>query len=178
MLFRSLAKLLVVPAERLMEPWVEATVTVAVTVLPLSPNETLFEFDSTNADRLLLVVPADRFTFVKLVAMLAVIVCPLVPNVTPLELLNTTVPEVYVVAALMAIPLIALTEATLAVKMVEFPAARNPKLTPLELEKLTVLVDAVDPPAAIPRMASPPPAATDAVTVWPSIPNVTPFALE
>jgi hypothetical protein len=44
-----------------------------------------------------------------------------------------------------------------AVITVEFPAAPNPKEIPLAFEKRTVLVEAVDPLAAIPRIASPPP---------------------
>ena len=51
------ARLLVVPALRLMLPCVAATVTDAVIVDPLRPKLTLFEFESTNAVRLFDVVP-------------------------------------------------------------------------------------------------------------------------
>jgi hypothetical protein len=57
------ARLLVVPALRLMLPCVLATVAVAVTVDPFRPNETLFEFESVTAERLFEVVPAETLMF-------------------------------------------------------------------------------------------------------------------
>src|SRR5580698_6678570 len=53
----ALARFEVVPAERLMEACVEATVALAVIVEPLSPKETLLLFENVMAERLLLVVP-------------------------------------------------------------------------------------------------------------------------
>jgi hypothetical protein len=57
----------------------------AVIVEPFRPNVTLFELEKTKALRLLLVVPAERFTPVKLVATDAVIVEPFNPKLIPFE---------------------------------------------------------------------------------------------
>jgi hypothetical protein len=56
---------------------------------------------------------------------------------------------------------------TSAVMTVEFAPAPNPKLILFEFEKLTVLVEIVAPLAAIPRIASPPPAPADTVIELP-----------
>ena len=91
---KALARFDVVPALMFRLPWVLATDALAVTVLPLSPKLTLLEFESTKALRLFATVPAERFTAVKLVAMLAVILLePDMPKLTPLALEKTTVPE-------------------------------------------------------------------------------------
>ena len=64
------------------------TVAVAVIVDPLSPKDTLLEFEKTTAERLLDAVPAETLTLVRLVAIDAVIVDALRPKDTPLEFEN------------------------------------------------------------------------------------------
>jgi hypothetical protein len=56
----------------------------AVTVLPLSPNDTPFEFEKTRFERFWLVVPALKLTLVSDVATDAVIVLAFRPNEIPL----------------------------------------------------------------------------------------------
>ena len=53
------ARFEVVPAERLMLPWVLATVAEAVTVEPFRPKDTLLELLNVKAEPRLLVVPAE-----------------------------------------------------------------------------------------------------------------------
>ena len=88
----ALARLLVVPAETLMLPWLDATVAEAVTTEPLRPKETLFELLRVKAERLLEVVPADRFICAEAV----IRVEPDIPKVTLLLFEKTTVPLVAV----------------------------------------------------------------------------------
>ena len=80
------ARLLVVPADRLMEPCVLATVARAVMVEPTSPKLTLLEFEKTNADAFSLVVPALRFTAESALTLAVTCDEPLIPKVTPLLL--------------------------------------------------------------------------------------------
>jgi hypothetical protein len=62
----------------------------AVIVEPLRPNEMLFEFEKVTALKLFEVVPALKFTAVRLVATEAVTVDALRPKLTPFEFENVT----------------------------------------------------------------------------------------
>ena len=67
-----------------------ATLADAVTTDPFSPKLTLLLFENVNAERLLLVVPAETLTLVSDVAIDPVNVEPLRPNDTPLLLENVS----------------------------------------------------------------------------------------
>jgi hypothetical protein len=78
----------VVPALKLMLPWVLATVADAVTTLPFSPNVILLPFAKVSALRLLLVVPALTLMLLRLDATLAVKVPAFNPKETLLPFEN------------------------------------------------------------------------------------------
>ena len=60
------------------------TLALAVTVLPFSPNDTLFELLKTTLPRFPLLAPAEKFTTERLVAIEAVNVPPFSPKLMPL----------------------------------------------------------------------------------------------
>src|SRR5208282_2765727 len=62
----------------------------AVSTLPFRPNETPFELENVTADRLLLVVPAEKLTPPAITE--AVMVLPAMPNETLFEIEKTIVP--------------------------------------------------------------------------------------
>jgi hypothetical protein len=136
----------------------------------------LFELLRTKALRLLLVVPAERFTAVRDVATLAVTVDAFKPNETPLLLLN-----VNALARFDVVPALRLNEpwvlatVTLAVICVD---PDMPKVTLFELLKTTVPEVAVCVPAAMAAIPAAAPGFTVAVIVDPLRPNETPLLFE
>jgi hypothetical protein len=162
-----------VPAAAAMPPPAPG-VTDAVTVLPLRPNETPLLLLKTNADRLLLVVPALRFTAVRLVAIDAVTVDALSPKLTLLAFENVkALAKFDVVPADTLIDACVLATVTLAVTTDELLI---PNVTLLLFENTTVPLVAVCVPAAATTPA--PEGDIDAVTVDPFMPNETPLEFE
>ena len=168
------ARLLVVPADRLNEPCVDATVTDAVMrVEPLIPNVTLFEFEKTTVPEVPVCVPAaiapGAVDWEKLA--LAVSVPALSPNDTLFELLSVNAEDKFDV-----VPALRLNEpcvlATVADAVTVDPF--NPKLTLFEFDSTNaVRLLLVVPAETFTLFAA---AATDAVICEdPDIPNVTPF---
>jgi hypothetical protein len=105
----------------------------AVTTPAFNPNDIPLELLNVIALRLLLVVPALTFMFVRLVATEAVIVEAFSPKETPFELLNVTALRLLLVVPALKLTLVRLVE-TLAVIVLPL----SPKLTPLEFEKTMV----------------------------------------
>lgn len=139
----------------------------------MRPKARPFEFDSTSADRLFEVVPAETLMFVNELATLAlaVIVEPFRPKETLLLLLSTNALRLLLVVP--ALRLMFVSE--LAMLAVTTELLLIPKVTPLLLLKTIVPLVPVCVPAAA---AIPPPAAaaTEAVKVEPFKPNETPLA--
>ena len=150
-----------------------AEAAVAVTVDPFRPNETLLLFEKTIAERLLLVVPAERLIAVSDVATeneAVIRLDPDIPKVTPLEFEKTTVPLVAVWVPA-AIPPGAV-EPTAAEAVTTDPF--NPNETPFAFEKVTAVRLLLVVPAEILMLLG----RTDAVIVDPFRPKLTPLLFE
>ena len=168
---KALARLLVVPAERLTLAWVLATVTLAVTTDELLiPNVTLFEFEKTTVPLVAVCVPAAA---ARLFAD-AVIVEAFKPNETLFEFEKVkALARFDVVPAERLMLAWVLATVTLAVTTDELLI---PNVTLFELEKTTVPLVAVCVPAAIAPGAVLCEKLAEAVIVDASRPKLTLFA--
>jgi hypothetical protein len=169
----ALARLLVVPALRLNEPCVEATVTDAVTrVEPLIPNVTLFEFEKTTVPEVAVCVPAASAPGAVDCAndALAVTVLAFNPNDTLLEFENVKAD-----ARLLVVPALTLKLPWVLATVTEavIVDAFRPKLTLFAFEKVKALArfdvvpaETLNDPCELATVA-------EAVTVLPLRPKLT-----